>query len=259
MSANASTSTRPKRKLTRQLDVLVLDEDEVTVLAQLRLVEVAHRYPQLRQPPQLLTVETCRVRQHATAVNDSHSLVAAQQDLVRAEIAVGATSLHLRDVRLLQAEVLVDAQHVLAHAERGHTVRVVRHTTQLRSGIACGERLPPRVRATSFRIKSCPVHQVGCAFVGTEEENLGLWVEVEDLLLDAGSLTGDEEIYGRVDVFLERAYMRGAERRKNGTLCTALGNILVLEVMCRGERVVLVEEGPLVDRIVPRKDTSVSI
>ena len=75
----------------------------------------------------------------------------------------------------------------------------------------------------------------------------------------SGVWPGMRRIDDGVDVLLERADVRGAERRKDGTLRAALGNILVLEVLGRGERVVLVQEGPLVDRILPGREKCVSV
>jgi len=155
--------------------------------------------------------------------------------------------------------VLVDAQHVLAHAERGHAIRVVQHTTKLRGRLASSERLPPRVRAMSLGMKGGPVHKISGAFVGAKEENLGLCVDIDDLLLDAGGLTRDEKIDGRVDVLLKRADVGSAERRQDDSLSAALRNVLVLEVLCRGERVVLVKKRALVDRVAPSKDKNVSM
>ena len=143
-----------------------------------------------------------------------------------------------------------------SHAERGHAVCVVWYTTELGGRLASGERLPPRVRATRLRKKRRPVHQVGSAFVGAEEEDLGLCVKVDDLLLNAGSLAGNKKVDDSVDVLLERPDVRGAKRGKDGTLRTTLGNVLVPQVLCRCECVVLIEEGTLVNRVVSVKKNS---
>ena len=89
--------------------------------------------------------------------------------------------------------MLVDAEDVLSHVERGHAVCVVRHTAQLCGRLACGERLPPRVCATRLRMKRGPVHEVSCAFFRAEEEDLRLCIKIDDLLLDVRCLAGDEE------------------------------------------------------------------
>ena len=54
------------------------------------------------------------------------------------------TSLDLGHVFLPETELLVDTQHVLSDRQRGHSIRVVRHTTKVLSALASGERLPPR-------------------------------------------------------------------------------------------------------------------
>ena len=53
------------------------------------------------------------------------------------------TRLHLRDILLPQAELLVDAQDILPNGQRGHAVRVVRNTAERLGALACGEGLPP--------------------------------------------------------------------------------------------------------------------
>lgn len=58
-----------------------------------------------------------------------------------------STSLHLGDVLLPQPEVLVDTEHVLPHGQTGHTVRVVRNTTEDLCILSGRERLPPRSAA----------------------------------------------------------------------------------------------------------------
>ena len=53
------------------------------------------------------------------------------------------TRLDLRDVLLAQAQLLVDAQHVLPDRQRRHAVRVVRDTAERLRALARRERLPP--------------------------------------------------------------------------------------------------------------------
>ena len=55
------------------------------------------------------------------------------------------TGLHLRDVLLPQAELLVDTKYVLADGQGGHAVNVVRNTPKQLRALASGERLPPRL------------------------------------------------------------------------------------------------------------------
>ena len=66
----------------------------------------------------------------------------AEQDLVGAEITVGATSLQLEHGGRVEVQLAVDTEDILAHRERGHAVRVVRNTTQL-GALASEEGLPP--------------------------------------------------------------------------------------------------------------------
>jgi len=158
------------------------------------LLMLATRHSLFACAPQLLAVDTSRVCQNTTTVDDSHRLVAAQQNLVRTEIDVGTTNLQLGDVRLLEPEGLLDALHVLLRAERGHAVCVMRHITKLRGRLARGERVSPCVLTTSLRMKRCPVHGDCGVLIRTEEEDLRLCVEVHDLLFDSRGLTGNEEV-----------------------------------------------------------------
>ena len=65
------------------------------------------------------------------------------------------TGLHLRDVLLPQAELLVDTKYVLADGQGGHAVNVVRNTPKQLRALASGERLPhvsaPRSRACTIQ------------------------------------------------------------------------------------------------------------
>lgn len=71
-----------KPKLTRQFDVLVLNLDEVPILAELRRVKVAHRDAALSEANKFFAVEACGVSEHTTSVDDRDSLVVRQQDFV---------------------------------------------------------------------------------------------------------------------------------------------------------------------------------
>ena len=62
-------------ELTRQLDVLVLDPDEVASLPELRGVEEANGLAQLREADELLSVQPRGVVEDATTVNDRDRLV----------------------------------------------------------------------------------------------------------------------------------------------------------------------------------------
>jgi len=67
---------------TWQLHVLILNADEVSVLAQLRLVEVLNGDPQLGQTHEFLPIDACGIREHATPVDDSDCLVRTEQDFI---------------------------------------------------------------------------------------------------------------------------------------------------------------------------------
>ena len=53
-------------RLTRKLDIPVIDTHEISVLAQFRLVKVLDGFPQLRQAYELRPVVTCRVCEHTS-------------------------------------------------------------------------------------------------------------------------------------------------------------------------------------------------
>lgn len=64
-------------QLTRQLDILLLYEDHVAILAELRLVEVSDRHALLREADELGAVKPRGVGKHPATVNDRDRLVAA--------------------------------------------------------------------------------------------------------------------------------------------------------------------------------------
>ena len=67
---------------TRKFHILVFNTNQVSILAELGLIEVAHRYTQLGQTNEFFTIDPRRVREDATAVDDGNCLVGAQQDLI---------------------------------------------------------------------------------------------------------------------------------------------------------------------------------
>ena len=73
-------------RLTRKLDVPVINTHEISVLAQFRLVKVLNGFPQFRQAYELHQVDTRRVCEHAAPVNDRDRLIGAKQDLVCATL-----------------------------------------------------------------------------------------------------------------------------------------------------------------------------
>lgn len=66
----------------RQLDVLVLDADEVAVLAELGGVKVRDRDSGVGEADELFAVEAVRIREHTASVDNGDSLVRAEQDLI---------------------------------------------------------------------------------------------------------------------------------------------------------------------------------
>ena len=59
----------------RQLDILVLNANEVTVLAKFRLVEVGNGDTEFGKTDEFLSVETSGISEDTTSVNDGDSLV----------------------------------------------------------------------------------------------------------------------------------------------------------------------------------------
>ena len=76
------------KTLTRQLDILVFNTDEITVLAQLGGIEEANRDTELGQPDQLFPVDAVGVMKDTATVDDSDSLVVGEEDLVRAKVTI---------------------------------------------------------------------------------------------------------------------------------------------------------------------------
>ena len=65
-------------ELTRQLDVLVLDLNEVAILAEFRRIEEANRFTELRETDELLAVDADGVVEDTAAIDDGDRLVRAQ-------------------------------------------------------------------------------------------------------------------------------------------------------------------------------------
>ena len=63
------------KTLTRQLDILVFNANEVTILAKLRLVKVGDGHTKLGETNEFLSIETSGVSEDTTSVNDGDSLV----------------------------------------------------------------------------------------------------------------------------------------------------------------------------------------
>ena len=132
-----------------------------------------------------------------------------------------------------------------------------------------------------------PIHEIGRVFIWTKEENLRVFSsrDIDDWALDTGRLTGDQQINDglrgqqcsmmiilcrvtHVDGSLEGLLEVGIELRKDGSLGSSFGDILVLcivldteyarslmlltQVLGRGQSVVLVKESSDVGVVVPR-------
>ena len=65
-------------RLTRKLDVLVLDLNEVATLAEFRRIEEANRFTELREADELLAVDADGVVEDTAAIDDGDRLVRAQ-------------------------------------------------------------------------------------------------------------------------------------------------------------------------------------
>eukprot|EP00123_Amoebidium_parasiticum_P015998 comp23238_c0_seq1/m.37929 comp23238_c0_seq1/g.37929 ORF comp23238_c0_seq1/g.37929 comp23238_c0_seq1/m.37929 type:complete len:480 (+) comp23238_c0_seq1:1675-3114(+) len=92
-----------------------------------------------------------------------------------------------------------------------------------------------------------PVHQVGCALIRAQEQQLGLLVAVDNRVLDAWALADQQQIEQGIDVLLEGCHRRSrclaVHSKQDRALGPSLGNVLVLVLLCGCEVVVLIEEG----------------
>lgn len=234
---------------SRQLDVVLLDENAVSLGAEHGGVKVRDHLSCLGKANELWPVETDRVVDDTTSVDDGDGLVDGEEDLVGTEITIGTTSLNLGDFLLLEAEHPVDADDVLTNRKGSHTPDVVRNTTESGGGLAGGERLPPW-RAASASVLGSKIHEVGSTLIGAEEEDLLLAEKVDDLFLNTGGLPLDEQVKDGIDVLLKGKLGVGIEGGQDGTLGTTFWDLLVLEMLCGGEGIVFVEQGSLVDGVV---------
>lgn len=124
--------------------------------------------------------------------------------------------------------------------------------------LAGEERLPPW-RTTLASMLRGPIDQLGSVLIRAHEQDLLLAVEVNNGVLDTWADRWQEKIHDRVNVLLEShaslVLLLGVE--EDDTLGSALGDILVLPLLCVGQTVVLVEHSPRVDRerlAIPRLD-----
>ncbi len=154
--------------------------------------------------------------------------------LTRAEVTIRTSCLHFGDIFLPQSELLVNADNVLPYAERGHTVCVVWHTTEMLCALSSSERLPPGFGATvtsmyynnstSVTIFSAGVRCLRAAqsmrsavpstkhrsapqrfntveplrTIGAEEQDLVLAIQIDKPLLNSGALARDQQVNNRL-------------------------------------------------------------
>jgi hypothetical protein len=69
-------------KLTRQLDILILNLDEVSIFTQPRLIEMGNGFPGLGEANEFLPVNADRVRENTTAIDHSNCLVVAEKNFI---------------------------------------------------------------------------------------------------------------------------------------------------------------------------------
>ena len=95
-----------------------------------------------------------------------------------------SSGLHLRDILLSQPKLFIDSKHKLSNRQRGHSICVMRHTSDFLCTLSGGERLPPSLGTTitsmyyrkafvqryATSMKECrkeltgsPVHHISCA------------------------------------------------------------------------------------------------
>jgi len=121
----------------------------------------------------------------------------------------------------------------------------VRDATESRSALSSGKGLPPRGVPLSG-VETSPVHETGSVLIGTEEQDLGVLAsgQVDNLLLDSGRLTGNEQVDDGVDKVFEAQGEVGIKVGQDGRLGTAFDNEAVFLLLGTGQSVGLVKQGP---------------
>ena len=139
-------------------------------------------------------------------------------------------------VSSLSPSLASDADDVLVDGARRHAVEVVGDAAH-RLRLARGEGLPELVAALPGP-QGRPLHEVGRALVGAEEEDDVLAVVVED-----GGVR-EHQVEQAVDVLLEGGHglVLEAPAEEDRALRAAVGQVLVLALLGRGQAVVLVED-----------------
>lgn len=75
MSAITEVGTIQNNFARRQFDVLVFNKYDISVLTKLRAVEMRNWNTKCRKSNELFSVDTVRVSEHTTSVNDSDGLI----------------------------------------------------------------------------------------------------------------------------------------------------------------------------------------
>jgi hypothetical protein len=72
-------------------------------------------------------------------------------------------------------------------------------------------------------VETSPVHETGSVLIGTEEQDFRVLAsgQVDDLLLDSGRLTGNEQVDDGIDKVFEAQGEVGIEVGQDGRLGTA--------------------------------------
>mmetsp|Transcript_104046 Transcript_104046/g.333529 ORF Transcript_104046/g.333529 Transcript_104046/m.333529 type:complete len:672 (+) Transcript_104046:644-2659(+) len=231
-------------------------EGHIGLLASHKEASPAHEGPaelldggsQERQPHQLFTLQAGGVEEHTRAIDDADRAVLGDQDLVRPEISVRATSLELCDTSLVLTELCQKFGDVSVDAGSGHAVDVVGHTTELHA-LSGGQCLPIRV-APDLADLGTQVHEIGRVLVRAEEEDLLATghVAAEDSWL----LLRQHAVEQRVQVLREARFLHGgallgvlraiAWVGEDDALRPTLRDVLVLHLLGEGQVVALVEQ-----------------
>lgn len=104
-------------------------------------------------------------------------------------------------------------------------------------------------RKKKRQLTSCPVHAIRGTLIRAQEQNLFFAKQVDHILLDTRRLALNQQINDRIHILLKRQTRVGIKRGQDRALCSALRNLLILQMLRTGQRVVLVEQRTLVDTV----------
>ena len=185
----------------REVTFFSVDEDAEALGAELGGVKVVDHLALLGEPHHLLAVDALGHR--AAPEPSTTAMVRSLEILISLEprSPSGPPVCNLVTRPSSRPSLRQQAHHVLVDGARGHAVLIVRDAAPARR-LAGGERLP-EVGAAAARVGGGPVHEVGGALVGAEEQDLVLVVVVDHLGLDAGNDGLGDEVEHRVDVLLK--------------------------------------------------------